>query len=156
MVEVVTDSFTDFARDALVHVRAGLVAGFGPDLGSEATAEALAYGWEHWERLQGMQNPSGYLYRVGRTYAVRALRKQRRRQAPRMSPAEPVWVEPGLSRALEALPERQRAAVSLVHGYGCTLQEVANLWGVRRSTVQWHTDRALRRLRASLGVGDDE
>jgi RNA polymerase sigma factor (sigma-70 family) len=153
VVNVAAESFTEFARGALTKVRAGLIAGFGPELGSEATAEAMAYGWEHWDRLREMENPSGYLYRVGRTHAVRALRRQRRQlRAPSSDAREPVWVEPALEQVLRELPRRQRAAVSLIHGYGFSLQEVADLWGVSRSTVQAHVDRALRQLRARLGV----
>ena len=153
MATVAAESFTDFARSALVKVRAGLIAGFGPELGSEATAEAMAYAWEHWDRLRDMQNPSGYLYRVGRTHAVRTLRNQRRRpRAPFARQEEPQWVEPMLQQVLHELPRRQRAAVSLVHGYGYSLQDVAELWGVSRSTVQAHVDRALTKLRSSLGV----
>ena len=32
-------------------------------------AEALAFGWEHWNRVREMDNPCGYLYRVGRSRA---------------------------------------------------------------------------------------
>ena len=99
-----------------------------------------------------MRNPSGYLYRVGRTYAVRTLWGQRRQQAPAHRYQEPPWVEPALQQVLMGLPQRQRAAVSLVHGYGFSLQDVADLWGVRRSTVQAHVNRALTQLRAQLGV----
>ncbi len=152
MVDVVAESFTDFASGALPRVRAGLIAGFGPELGSDATAEALAYGWENWHRLREMRNPSGYLYRVGRTYAVRTLWRQRHRQAPPAPHQEPPWVEPGLQQALSGLPQRQKVAVSLVHGYGYSLQEVADLWGVRRSTVHTHVERALTQLRGQLGV----
>jgi len=34
--------------------------------GREVAQEALEYGWEHWERLRSMENPVGYLYKVGR------------------------------------------------------------------------------------------
>lgn len=153
MASVGAESFTDFARTALVRVRAGLIVGFGPELGSDATAEALAYAWEHWDRLQDMQNPSGYLYRVGRTHAVRTLRNQRRQlRVPSARHEETPWVEPALQQALRELPRRQRAAVSLIHGYGYSLQDVADLWGVRRSTVQAHVERALMKLRSKLGV----
>ena len=153
MASVATESFTDFARTALVRVRAGLIAGFGPERGAEATAEALAYAWEHWDRLRDMQNPSGYLYHVGRTHALRALRSQRRKpRLPSARQEEPRWVEPALQQVLSELPRRQREAVFLVHGYGYSLQDVADLWGVRRSTVQAHVDRALAKLRAKLGV----
>lgn len=152
MISVSEDSFTDFARRELVRVRAGLIAAFGPELGSDAAAEAMAYGWEHWDRVREMQNPSGYLYRVGRSYAVRTLERQRRRKAPAATHPEPPWVEPRLQQVLRELPERQQAAVSLIHGYGLSLQDVADLWGVSRSTVQAHVSRAMEQLRSKLGV----
>ncbi len=46
--------------------------------------------------------------------------------------------EPGLPKALAALSQRQRLAVVLVHGYGYTLREVAELTGIRATTVQNH------------------
>jgi hypothetical protein len=46
-----------------------LAAAAGIEAGREATAEALAYGWEHWDRVGSMENPVGYLYRVGRSKA---------------------------------------------------------------------------------------
>jgi RNA polymerase sigma factor (sigma-70 family) len=147
-----TESFTDFAKCALVKIRAGLIAAFGPELGSDAAAQAMAYGWEHWDRVQEMENPSGYLYRVGRSYAVRTLQRRRRQKAPAASHHESPWVEPRLEEVLRRLPERQRVAVSLIHGYGFSLQDVADLWGVGRSTVQAHVDRAMTQLRAELGV----
>jgi hypothetical protein len=57
------ESFTKFARNAEPRLRHALVAAYGPDVGREAAAEAIAYGWENWERLQSMDNPIGYLYR---------------------------------------------------------------------------------------------
>ena len=30
-------------------------------------AEALAWAWENWERVQGLTNPAGYLYRVAQS-----------------------------------------------------------------------------------------
>jgi len=48
-------------------LRAALVAAYGPDVGADAAAEALAYGFEHWDELESMSNPAGYLYRVGQT-----------------------------------------------------------------------------------------
>jgi DNA-directed RNA polymerase specialized sigma24 family protein len=42
----------------------------------------------------------------------------------------------------------------LVHGYGYTLREVAELTGIRQTTVQNHLTRGLTRLRATLGVTD--
>jgi DNA-directed RNA polymerase specialized sigma24 family protein len=63
--------------------------------------------------------------------------------------------EPGLPGALAALSQRQRLAVVLVHGYGYTHREVAELTGIRQTTVQNHVKRGLARLRAKLGVSDE-
>ena len=49
----------------------------------------------------------------------------------------------------------QRIAVVLVQGYGYTLPEVAELTGIRLTTVQNHLNRSLRRLRSTLGVTDE-
>jgi RNA polymerase sigma factor (sigma-70 family) len=53
------------------------------------------------------------------------------------------------------LTQRQRLAVVLVHGYGYTLREVAELTGIRPTTVQNHLSRGLSRLRSLLGVNDE-
>ncbi len=60
--------------------------------------------------------------------------------------------EPALPKALSALSRRQRMAVVLVHGYGYTLREVAELTGLKRTSVQNHAERGLARLRAALGI----
>ena len=63
------------------------------------------------------------------------------------------WVEPALPAALAELTERQRLAVGLVHGYGWTLREVAELCGLRVTTVQNHLERGLAHLRARWRCG---
>ena len=61
------DEFATFMLDAEPRLRRALVAAFGSQRGREATAESLAWGWEHWTRVRAMHNPVGYLYRVGRS-----------------------------------------------------------------------------------------
>ena len=149
-----TRSFSDFARDVEPRLRQALVARFGTTVGREAAVDALAYGWEHWQRLSRLDNPAGYLYRVGQTRARRSVgRKQ-----PTF-PATPEhhehWVEPGLPAALESLSERQRTAVVLVHSFEWTQKEVAEVLGLSATTVQKHLERGLAKLRAALEVDDD-
>ena len=144
------ESFTEFARRAEPRLRHALVAAFGPDLGREATAEAIAYGWENWDRLRSMENPIGYLYRVGRTTGTRWLRRPTRLPEPPRS--DPPWVEPALPAALNRLSRNQRTAVLLIKGYGLGYREAAELLGMGISTVQKHVDRALRKLRTELEV----
>jgi RNA polymerase sigma factor (sigma-70 family) len=145
------ESFTEFARGAEPRLGHALVAAYGPDVGREAAAEAIAYGWENWDRLQSMDNPIGYLYRVGRTSGTRWLRRPTRLPEPPRS--EPPWIEPALPAALDRLSRNQRTAVLLIKGYGLPYREVAELLGMGISTVQKHVDRALEKLRREMEVG---
>src|SRR6476661_1295562 len=56
-----TGEFADFVASAEPRLRVALRAAFGFDVGEEATAEALAFAWEHWDRVQGSANPIGYM-----------------------------------------------------------------------------------------------
>jgi DNA-directed RNA polymerase specialized sigma24 family protein len=69
--ELSVDSFTQFVAEMQDGLRRALIAGFGPEVGREAAEETLIYGWCHWERVQRLDNPSGYLYRVGRRRALK-------------------------------------------------------------------------------------
>ena len=71
---------------------------------------------------------------------------------PASSPASQPWVEPGLPGALNTLSARQRQVVVLVHGFEYTHQEVADLLGISRSSVQNHVERGLEKLRSKLEV----
>lgn len=142
------DSFTRFARDVEPRLRIALSAAVGQDLGMDATAEALAYGWEHWDRLKSMDNPAGYLYRVGRSSVPR-----QKRVALRPVPFNHVpEVEPALPTALAKLSDRQRVVVVLVHGFDWKHDEVASLLDVDTATVATHLRRGLAKLRKSLKV----
>jgi DNA-directed RNA polymerase specialized sigma24 family protein len=145
--------FLEFARALEPRLRVALVARFGPHRGREAAAEALTWAWEHWDRLEAVQNRAGYLYRVG---TRRAARQRWLRGVPLAAPRDEwPWVEPGLPTALAALTVAQRQAVVLIEGYGLSYTETADLLGVSRRTVQTHVRRALARLRSDLGVGSD-
>ncbi len=146
--------FDAFVRDAEQRLSLTFAAAYGPDLGKEATAEALAYAWEHWDRLSAMTNPVGYLYRVGQS-RVRRHRFRRPPVTPPVAGRHEPWIEPGLPAALATLSLRQRVAVVLIEGFGWTQPEVAALIGVSRSSVQKHLERGLLRLRSQLGVGSD-
>ena len=63
----VREVFTEFVGTVEPRLRIALVARYGPERGREATAEALAFAWEHWERVGQMDNPIGYLFRVGQS-----------------------------------------------------------------------------------------
>jgi DNA-directed RNA polymerase specialized sigma24 family protein len=141
------EDFTAFVTEQEGRLRRALVAAYGGERGREATAEALAYAWEHWERISQMDNAPGYLFRVGQS------RTRWRRSALTFAPlaSEPPSFEPGLIPALKSLSVRQRTAVVLVHGFGWTLKEVAELTGTSVTTIQNHLERGLSHLRRTLG-----
>ena len=149
--QVVSDSFTGFVESTEPRLRQVLSAAYGSEAGREAAADALAYGWEHWDRVSAMENPAGYLYAVGRDRARRRKRWRRPVFFPVESDRLP-WVEPGLPDALSRLPERQRVVVMLLHCYQWTMSEVADVLGISKSTVQSHAERGLARLRNRMGV----
>ncbi len=142
-VDVVSEErirFTGFVRELEPRLRRALCLLRGPVEGRDATAEALAWAWEHWAEVQAMENPAGYLYRVGSSRS--RPRRARFLPAPIEEPAR--GFEPGLIPALAALSERQRTAVVLVHGCGWTYQEVAQALGTSKTAVGTHVERALK------------
>jgi RNA polymerase sigma-70 factor (ECF subfamily) len=128
-------------------------AAYGPEVGSEVTSEALAYAWEHWSRLSKMDNPAGYLYRVGQSKARWYHRP--RIDFPGIVGSSLPRVEPRLPEALMHLTQNQRLAVVLIHAMEWTEEEVAGLIGRSRSTVRTHLERGLARLRSELEVTVD-
>ena len=69
------ERFEGFVLVVEPKLRRALIARYGRERGREATAEALAWAWQHWSRLEGVENPVAFLYRVGQT-------RSRQRQAP--------------------------------------------------------------------------
>ena len=140
-----------FLADAERRLRRAYIAAYGIDRAADATAEALAWAWEHRERLTGMKNAVGYLYRVGQS----RTRPRKRPDLPRPESIGVPEVEPGLIEALRELPERQRVAVWLVHACEWTHREVAEALGVSTSSVSTHVARGTERLRTRLEVRAD-
>jgi DNA-directed RNA polymerase specialized sigma24 family protein len=147
------EDFVAFAERVEPRLRLAVVAAYGPYPGLDAVQEALVWAWEHWDRVTGLRNPAGYLYRIAMRKAGR-MRPRRPSAIPTVPDDAMPWVEPSLSPALESMSAMQRQVVVLVAAYEYTQQETADLLGVRRTTVQTHLDRGLARLRTALGVSD--
>ena len=146
-------AFTRFVKETEPRLSYALAAAYGPEVGADAAADALGYAWENWDRVRTMDNPAGYLYRVGQSRSRRYRRP--RSLFPGVAPTEIREIEPALPRALEGLTRNQRVAVVLIHGLAWTEHEAAELLGVSRSTVRTHAERGLSRLRAALEVTID-
>lgn len=146
--------FTRFVDDVEPRLLQALVAVYGPVDGRGATVDALSWAWEHWDRLQEVENKPAYLFRVGqsatRRYSTRPLPTRLRVEGL----VEDREIEPGLLPALERLSDQQRTVVVLVHAFGWRQTEVAEWLEISVSTAREHLARGLRRLRDDLEAHD--
>jgi RNA polymerase sigma-70 factor (ECF subfamily) len=142
------NEFTIFVEGVGVQLRRALVAMYGSDVGHDVAADVLAYAFENWDRVRAMQNPAGFLFRVGQSRS----RRYRRRPVvfPAVPPTERHEVAYDLPAAIARLSPRQRLAVILVHAHGYTLLAAADTLGVSISTLRNHLERGMRRLREEL------
>lgn len=151
--EALSADFTRFVKEVEPRLSYAFFAAYGPEVGSDVTAECLAWAWENWVRVRDMGNPAGYLYRVGQSKARWYHRP--RICFPQTTRSAIPELEPRLPEMLERLTKNQRLAVVLIHGMGWTEAEVARLIGRSRSTVRTHLERGLARLRDELEVTVD-
>lgn len=148
-------SFAEFVETAEPRLRRALVLTYGPGAGREACVDALSWGWEHWDRLRVMENPVGYLYRVGQTAARRVNSRGEAGLSLAPNAADDTQdVVPELWPAVAGLSRQQRVAVVLVHGYGYSQTEVAAMLGTSISTLREHLNRGTTRLRRTLEVNE--
>ena len=106
--------FSRFYGESRPKVLRALAVSIGDaDLAAEATDEAMARAFQRWAKVSGLDNPGGWVYRVGLNWALTVLRTRRRRsQKPlfRPDPVEmPALVEPALMAAMAQLDVGQRA-----------------------------------------------
>jgi len=142
------DDFERFFQEVEPRLRRAFATSHGVEGARDATAEALTWAWARWAEVKQMENPAGYLYRVGQS-------KSRVRRTPTLPSPEALGlpdVEPQLVPALLALSQAQRTAVWLVHGCQWTYSEVAEALGISASAVGTHLSRGLERLRSRLEV----
>ena len=109
---------------------------------AELMQDAFLRLWERWDRIESIDDPTAYLFRVAlngfRMRARAARRATRRLVAPASSsdPYEEVNLREDVRRMLLELAPRQRAALVLLDMYGYGSEEAARIMGVRPSTVR--------------------
>lgn len=132
---------------------------FGVAVGAEVMSDVTAWAWEHRRELAGMDNPAGYLFRVGQSAARRYVRWNAQADVQHLDDdhvaTQQPDVDPGLESALASLGDDQRVAVVMVHGYGLSYSEAAELIGVPVTTLRNRLRRGLHKLRKHLEVHDD-
>ena len=128
--------------------------------------EAFARTWEVLHRFDGASSLRTFICGVAFQYWRRARRSTSRRQAREDSYAElaDTETEPparaaarlALRRAMDNLPEDQRAVLALCLGQDFTHAEAAEILGLPLGTVKSHVTRGRARLREAMGVATEK
>ena len=122
----------------------------------EIAQDAFLKVWERWRTVEGMADPSGYLYRA----AMNVWRSRGRRAAlavrkvvhavPHEDDMRAVEERDVVVRALARLTPRQRAAIVLVDLLGLTSDAAGKALAVRPSTVRVLAARARTAVREGM------
>ena len=126
----------------------------------ELMQDAFLRMWERWDRVDEIDDPTGYLFRV----ALNAFRTRRRRAAVALRRVLPAVeqrdvftdaeMRADVRRLLLRLTPRQRAALLLVDLLGYPADQAGSILGVRASSVRALATQARRALRAAEGARD--
>ena len=126
----------------------------------EVVQEAFFKVWERWDRVGGMENPTGYLYRTALNAQRSAYRRAVRAAKRTISPAPPedpftvVVARDEVLGALATMTPRQRTAVVLTELHGYDTDEAARAMGIRPGTVRVLVSKARAALRANTEPDD--
>ena len=128
----------------------------------DALQEAFTKAAVSWARISAYEDPAGWVRRVAVRRLLDERRSSRRKDAAferlgASNPADPVDHDASvdLSVAIDALPTRQRVALTLFYLGGLTSAETGAAMGITAGAVRFHLHEARARLRELLEVRDD-
>ena len=155
--EPLVDGFESFYR---VHVdrvyRALAVTLRDDDLAREAVDEAMARAYARWPVVENLDNPAGWVFRVGLNWATSWWRKLRRERPPVTEEHHPAVAQPDgvlvAQAALATLPLPQRAVITCRILLDLTTAETAEALGLNEGTVKSRLSRGLAALRTQLSI----
>jgi RNA polymerase sigma factor (sigma-70 family) len=104
--------------------------------------EAFLKLWERWDRIDTIDDPRAYLFRValnGTRMRARAARRAAMRTVPLgvvRDPYDDVDIREDVRRMLLQVTPRQRAALVLLDLYGYGSEDAGRIMGIRPSTVR--------------------
>jgi RNA polymerase sigma-70 factor, ECF subfamily len=120
----------------------------------EIAQDAFLRVYERWDRVRNLEDPTGYLFRVGmnlfRSRYRRTLLGLRRELL--LAPAatdelETIETHDEMVRLLQGLDPKQRAAVLLTAILDYSAEEAGRILGIRASSVRSLTTRARARMK---------
>ena len=148
------ESFDGLIDDVRLRLLPALVVKWGIEVGSDLCSDVEEYAWEHRAKVRRMENPLGYLFRVAQSKSRSHLRWMKRTEFPSRFPdiVHEDLVLHDMLQMLSGLKPDQRVCVMLVHAFGWSYTEVADLLGVTRAVVNHHVHRGLTILRAPVDL----
>ena len=125
------------------------------DLGAEAADEAFVRACQRWAEVSTYANPQGWVYRVAMNWARSWLRRSRRERDKRpllvkSELMEDQVLDVDLERALEGLSAAHRTVVVARFFMDWSVEETADVLGIRPGTVKSRLSRALDQLAEEL------
>jgi RNA polymerase sigma-70 factor, ECF subfamily len=149
-------AFHDFYAGSRDRVGRALAVTLGDaDLAADSVDEAMARAYQRWSNVSRMDNPSGWVYRVGLNLARSRMRRLTRRRRAVVGRAatevpEPDVLEPAILRALQGLPVDHRSVVVCRLLLGWSEAETAEALGIRPGTAKSRLHRATTTLATEL------
>jgi RNA polymerase sigma-70 factor (ECF subfamily) len=122
--------------------RAMYVVTGSPHEAEELMQEAFLRTWERWDRVGGMDDPAGYLYRSAMNLFRSRYRRTRgalRRLGGTAAQRDEFALSDerdAIARAMKQLAPRQRAALVLTEWLGYGSEEAGRMLGVRAGTIR--------------------
>ncbi len=128
--------------------------------GSSADAEELMQDaflklWERWDRLDTIEDPVAYLFRVAlngvrmRARRARVVARKILPAAAARDPFDDVNVREDVRRMLRGITPRQRAAIVLTEILGYSSEQAARIMGIQPTTVRVLASQGRAALRES-------
>ena len=147
-------SFDQFWSDHHLTIGQALSVTLGDrQLAGEAVDEAMARAFQRWASVSQLDNPAGWVYRVGLNWSRSALRRLRRRPTEPLADrpyADPPVIDPAIGRAVAALPIAQRSVVACRLLLGMSEAQTADALHIPAGTVKSRLARATAELSRSL------
>lgn len=129
----------------------------------ELTQDAFLKVWERWDRVRAMENPVGFLFRIGlnasRSRARRAVLGARQALGFGRDDDDPYLAadaRDAVIREVRRLTPRQREALVLVDLLDLASVDAGELMGVTDSTVRNLVAQAHAAMRRAMEDGDDD
>lgn len=146
-------------------VALGLAWTGNPDTARELAQEALVRAYRSWDRVARLDIPGAWVRRVMINLLIDARRGEQRAITLRDRLGQPVS-QPAVDGlddndlrwwdAVRALPDRERAAITLHYLEDLSIAEVAEILEVAPGTVKSSLSHARQKLRVALSYSEEE